>query len=95
MPKAFKISLAAAALLLAVPVAAVARPTSLFQPPYKAHAAGDIHQISKKHHGKHARRKGCRLTHDGLVCGGGSNHGGGHKNRHGKGHGNGHGGNKH
>lgn len=38
--------------------------------------------------------QGCRLTHDGLVCGGGGNHGG-VKNRHGNGHGNGHGGNRH
>lgn len=52
----------------------------------------DIHQVA--HDGEHSRRKGCRLTHDGLVCGGGSNHGG-QKIRHGKGHGNGYGGNKH
>ena len=95
MPNAFKISLAAAALLLAMPMAAYARGPSIpYQPPYKAQSAGDIHQVAKKHHGKHSGRKGCRLTHDGLVCGGGSNHGG-QKNRHGKGHGNGHGGNKH
>ncbi|WP_296201008.1 hypothetical protein [uncultured Hyphomicrobium sp.] len=87
MTKAFRISLAAAALLFAVPVAAVARPSSLYQPPYKAQSAGDTHQVAKKHHGKHARRNGCRLTHDGLVCGGGSNHGG-QKFRRGKGRGN-------
>ncbi len=63
---------------------------------------GDVHEIAKKHHGKHSKRGGCRLTHDGLVCGGG-NHEGGHNKQHEKGHGNsnghgngnGHGGKRH
>lgn len=95
MTNTFRISLAVAALLLAVPVTASARgPSFPYQPPRQAHSAGDMHQVAKKHHGRHAKRKGCRLTHDGLVCGG-SNHGGGNKNRHGNGHVNGHGGNRH
>lgn len=92
---ALNASLVAAGLLLASPVAS-ALPSSAIPHAAGVQADGAIHQIAKKHHGKHGRRKGCRLTHDGLVCGGGGKHsGGGHKPRHGKGHGNGHGGNQH
>lgn len=88
MSKAFRLSFAAAALLLAMPMTAFARGPSIpYQPPFKAQSAGDTHQVAKKHHGQHARRNGCQLTHDGLVCGGGSNHGG-QKVRRGKGRGN-------
>lgn len=53
---------------------------------------GTVHEITKKHHGKHSKRKGCRLTHNGLLCGGA--HGGGHKKQPRMGHrnSNGHGG---
>ncbi len=88
MSNPFKLSIAATALLLAVPVTASARGPSIpYQPPIKAQSAGHTHQVAKKHHGQHARRNGCQLTHDGLVCGGGSNHGG-QMVRRGKGRGN-------
>lgn len=85
-------SLIAAGLLLVAPAAwalpSIPRATAV-------HADDAIHEVARKHHRKHSKRKSCRLTHDGLVCGGGGQHGGGHKSRSGKSHGNGHGGNRH
>lgn len=89
---ALKSSLVIAGLFLAAPSAS-ALPSSM--PRASMAESGNLaFQIATKHHRKHAKRKGCRLTHDGLVCGR-SKHGGGHKSRHGKGHGNEHGGNRH
>jgi hypothetical protein len=88
-----KASFIAVGLLLAAPAASALTSSAL---PRAATAEGiDVfQQAAAKHHRKHYKRRGCRLTYGGLVCGGGK-HAGGHKRRHGKGHGNRHGGNRH
>jgi hypothetical protein len=84
------VPLAAAALLFAAPSALGNATYCLTAWRAKVETARTIHEAGQRHHRRHSKRKGCRLTHDGLVCGGGS-HGGSHKSR----HGNGHGGNRH
>ena len=88
-----KASFIAAGILLAAPSASALTSNVL---PRAATAEGIdvVQRVAAKHHRKHSKRRGCRLTYGGLVCGG-SKHAGGHKGRHGKGNGNGHGGNRH